>query len=396
MKKKIILGLSLVCLFSNLFSQEKKFGFEFYGWVSPQYFINSHEIVEARDGQLSLYPKPADYDENGKDRNQNTNQNFSAAASRFGARIFLNDILGAKVVGNLETDFTGQSDANMHLLRLRQANVKMSWENVSLTMGHGWSAFCVPEMMPAMQDLNNGAPFHPFSRLNHIRLDYSPIKILNIVATAGWQRDYASIGLNGTRDYRQQSFASIPELNLQLQVKTTNLFAGVGAEYKELKPRKDLDASLTSLAYTAFLNYKTNDLNIKMQAISGGNLNDYCMVGGFYERFNYDIIDYEYTPTTINSLWCDVSYSLGRITPALFIAGATHDFDRTYINTYGSWMSIENLYRIAPRVDFFLNKDLFFTLTLEYTNVKYEDAVCKERIGNYRLGVSLLYRFSSK
>lgn len=390
MKKKIILGLSLVCLFSNLFSQEKKFDFEFYGWVSPQYFINSHEIEEARDGQLSLYPKPANYDENGKDRNQNTNQNFSAAASRFGARIFLSDILGAKVVGNLETDFTGQSDANMHLLRLRQANVKMSWENVSLTMGHGWSAFCVPEMMPAMQDLNNGAPFHPFSRLNHIRVDYSPLKILNIVASAGWQRDYASIGLNGTRDYRQQSFASIPELNLQLQVKTDNLFAGVGAECKELKPNKNINNTLSSFAYTAFLNYKNQALNLKMQAISGGNLNDYCMIGGFYE-FNGN-----YTPTTVNSLWCDVSYSLGRITPALFIAGATHDFDRIYINTYGSGMGVENLYRIAPRVDFFLNKDLFFTLTLEYTNVKYEDAVCKDRVGNYRLGISLLYKFSSK
>lgn len=390
MNKKIFLGLSLVCLFSNLFSQEKKFGFEFYGWVSPQYFINSHEIVEARDGQLSLYPKPANYDENGKDRNQNINQNFSAAASRFGARIFLNDILGAKVVGNLETDFTGQSDANMHLLRLRQANVKMSWEKTSLTIGHGWSAFCVPEMMPAMQDLNNGAPFHPFSRLNHIRLDYSPLKILNVVATAGWQRDYASIGMGGGRDYRQQSFASIPELNLQLQVKTDNLFAGVGAEYKELKPNKNIDNTLSSFAYTAFLNYKNQDFNLKLQAISGGNLNDYCMIGGFYE-FNGN-----YTPTTINSLWCDVSYSLGRITPALFIAGATHDFDRTHINTYGSGMSIENLYRIAPRVDFFLDKDLFFTLTLEYTNVKYEDRVCEDRIGNYRLGVSLLYKFSSK
>ena len=390
MKKKIILGLSLVCLFSNLFSQEKKFDFEFYGWVSPQYFINSHEIVEARDGQLSLYPKPANYDENGKDRNQNTNQNFSAAASRFGARIFLSDILGAKVVGNLETDFTGQSDANMHLLRLRQANVKMSWEKVSLTMGHGWSAFCVPEMMPAMQDLNNGAPFHPFSRLNHIRVDYSPLKILNLVATAGWQRDYASIGVNGGRDYRQQSFASIPELNLQLQVKTANLFAGVGAEYKELKPNKNIDNTLSSFAYTAFLNYKNQDFNLKLQAISGGNLNDYCMIGGFYE-FNGD-----YTPTTINSLWCDLSYSLGRITPALFIAGATHDFDRKQENLFGSGMGVENLYRIAPRVDFFLNKDLFFTLTLEYTNVKYQDEICKERIGNYRLGVSLLYRFSSK
>lgn len=390
MKKKIILGLSLVCLFSNLFSQEKKFDFEFYGWVSPQYFINSHEIVEARDGQLSLYPKPAIYDENGKDKNQNTNQNFSAAASRFGARIFLSDILGAKVVGNLETDFTGQSDANMHLLRLRQANVKMSWDELSLTMGHGWSAFCVPEMMPAMQDLNNGAPFHPFSRLNHIRLDYSPIKILNVVASAGWQRDYASIGISGGRDYRQQSFASIPELNLQLQVKTNHLFAGVGAECKELKPNKDKDATVSSFAYTAFLNYKNQALNLKMQAISGGNLNDYCMVGGFYE------FDGNYTPTTVNSLWCDLSYSLGRITPALFIAGATHDFDRKQENLFGSGMGVENLYRIAPRVDFFLNKDLFFTLTLEYTNVKYQDEICKERIGNYRLGVSLLYRFSSK
>lgn len=390
MNKKIFLGLSVIFLCSNLFSQDKKFGFEFYGWVSPQYFINSHEIVEARDGQLSLYPKPADYDENGNDKNQNINQNFSAAASRFGARIFLSDILGAKVVGNLETDFTGQSDANMHLLRLRQANVKMSWDNLHLTMGHGWSAFCVPEMMPAMQDLNNGAPFHPFSRLNHIRVDYAPIKILNFVATVGWQRDYASIGLEGKRDYKQQSFASIPEINLQLQVKTNNLFAGVGAELKELKPNKDIDNTITSMAYTAFLNYKNQNFNFKLQAISGDNLNDYCMVGGYYEK------EGNYFSTTVNSLWCDISYSFGKIVPAIFIAGATHDFDRTNNDVYGSGMSVENLYRIAPRVDLHLNKDLFFTLTMEYTNVKYTDQVCKERIGNYRFGVSLLYRFSSK
>ena len=394
MNKKFFLGLSLVCLFSNLFSQEKKFDFEFYGWVNPQYFVNTHEIVEARDGQLALYPKPANYDSLGNDRNQNFNQNFSAAASRFGARIFLRDFIGAKVVGNLETDFTGQSDANMHLLRLRQANVKMIWDNTSLTMGHGWSAFCLPEMMPAMQDLNNGAPFHPFSRLNHIRLDYSPIKILNIVASAGWQRDYASIGVNGGRDYRQQSFASIPELNLQLQVKMDNLFAGIGGELKELRPRKDFNASLTSMAFTAFLNYKTDRLNLKMQAISGENLNDYCMVGGFYERFNYDILDYEYTPTTTNTLWCDLSYKFGNIVPAIFVAGATHDFDRTQTNVYGSGMGIENLYRIAPRVDFYLHKDFFFTLTMEYTNAKYANNI--DRVGNYRLGVSLLYRFSSK
>ncbi len=398
-KRRFVFGLCLFACCVSGFAQDKGYDFEVYGWINPQYFLNSRHTSGARDGLLSLVPLSPRYSASGEDLNNKFNHNFSAATTRIGARIGLSDVLGARVVGNIEGDFTGQSDANLHLLRLRQANVKMQWdEGFALTAGHGWSVFCVPEMMPQMQELNNGTPFHPFSRLNQIRLDYSPVGVINLVGSLGWQKDYASIGINGGRDYKQQSRAMIPEVNLQLQFRHNGVFAGVTAEMKTLKPREDYDQTLTTYAANAFLRYQTPKLCLKLQAVYGENLNDYCLFGGYYERpTDLTVSSYEYAPTTVSSVWFEAIYDCGKVTPAVFIGYGEHLGQKTdWGNGYGTSMDLENVFRIAPRVDIQLTKDFNLCATVEYTNVKYRDEVCKERLENWRLGLMLLYKFSTK
>ncbi len=381
------------------FSQEKNYDFELYGWINPQYFLNSRHTAGARDGLLSLYPLPPHYSEDGKDLNAKANHNFSAATTRIGTRIYLNNIANWEVVGNIEADFTGQSDANIHLLRLRQANVRISRNKIfSLTAGHTWSVFCVPEMMPQMQELNNGTPFHPFSRLNQLRLDYSPVNAINLVGSVGLQKDYASIGIENKRDYKQQSRTLIPEVNLQFQFIKDDIFAGFTGEMKSIQPREEYDDKLTTYAFNAFLNYKTERVNLKLQAIWGENMNDYCLFGGFYSsELNEFPKGYDYKATNVSAVWFEAIFNVGSFMPAIFLGYASHGGkDNQYAKRFGSAMALENVFRIAPRIDFHLSKDFLLCGTVEYTNVKYEDAVCGERLANWRLGLSLLYKFSTK
>lgn len=399
LKRRFVFGLCLFASGLSAFGQEKRYDFEVYGWINPQYFLNSRYTSGARDGLLSLVPLPPRYSASGEDLNARANHNFSAATTRIGARIGLSDVLGARVVGNIEGDFTGQSDANMHLLRLRQANVKMQWDGgFALTAGHGWSVFCVPEMMPQMQELNNGTPFHPFSRLNQIRVDYSPVSVINLVGSLGWQKDYASIGINGGRDYKQQSRTMIPEVNVQIQFRHNGVFAGVTGEMKTLQPREEYNTRLVTYAANAFLRYQSSNLCLKLQAVYGENLNDYCLFGGYSESFfDIDLNTYHYKPTTLSALWFEAIYNWGKVTPAIFIGYGKHGGkDSAYANHYGSLMDLDNVFRIAPRVDIQLAKDFNLCATIEYTNVKYTDEVCKDRLDNWRLGLMLLYKFNTK
>lgn len=399
MKSRFIL---LICLFVSAisYSQEKKFDFEVYGWVSPQYYLNSRQCVEGRDGLLCLYPAAPSINAYGKDQNAVWNHNFSASMTRIGTRIFMNDVLNARVVGTIEGDFTGQTDANIHLLRLRQANVKMTWSKLALTFGHGWNVFCVPEMMPTMQELNNGAPFHPFSRVNHIRADYRIAKSLTLVGSLGWQRDYASIGVDGGRDYRQLNRSMLPELNLQIQFRQNGLLAGLTGEMKTLKPILEYEETVTSFAANAFVNYRTKNWDFRLQAVYGENLNDYCMLGGYQQDVDFANIGnpYSYIPSLTSTIWFEVSY-LGnqKITPAFFAAYADHTkSDKLGLVNCGSGMHIDRVYRIAPRIDFNFTKDFFLSTIAEYTNAHYLTDKMDESVGNWRLGITLMYKFSNK
>lgn len=415
-KKSILLFLS-VLLLSNLLKaqEESKFGIEGYGWIGGMYFYDSRQTSSAREGLLSFYPLNIQRDALGKDINARANSNLNLSSSRFGLRIFTPDVFSAKTSGVLEADFTGQADANIHLFRLRQAHFSFDWGKTKLLIGHTWSPLFLVEMTPSIQDLHNGGPFHPFSRTNQIRIDQKLLLGFNLIFSAGVQRDYASIGVNSLRSPMNQINSNIPELNLFLTHKSKNFYAGLGLEHKTIKPRNDYSYNnnkytqstiLNSMAYTAFANYKNSSIDIKLQGIIGQNLNDYMMLGGFVES-SFDTINYSFTyeNTEIASLWMDISYPKGKYRGALFVGyqknlGFKSDF--TAANYYGTGMDIDNVFRIAPRFEFYPSNNYFFTLQAEYTKVSYGkyqpmggEVLDLNDISNYRFSLAFVYKFNT-
>jgi len=130
------------------------------------------------------------------------------------------------------------------------------------------------------------------------------------------------------------------------------------------------------------------------------------MLGGFVES-SFDTINYSFTykNTETASLWMDISYPKGKYKGALFIGyqknlGFSPDF--TAANYYGTGKDIDNVFRIAPRFEFYPSNNYFITLQAEYTQASYgiyqpkggkvEDL---NEIGNYRFSLAFVYKFNT-
>lgn len=417
--KSILRGLLIIIILSMIgprlkAQDEKRFGLEAYGWVSGMYFYDTRQTSSAREGLLSYYPLNQRLDANGKDINARPNSNLNFATSRVGMRFYTPDLFGAKTAGNIEADFSGQSDPNIYVFRLRQAHITLDWERTRLLIGHTWTPFFILEMMPSVQDLHNGGPFHPFSRNNQIRLEQMLSNSIKMQLAAGFQRDYASIGING-RDPFNQISSNIPEMSMFFHYKSSNWFAGLGGEYKALKPRHSYshlgetlvqNALVHSYITTAFLNYKNESIDIKFQGIYGQNMNNHMMLGGFVESI-FDPVSktFSYSPTNTASAWLDVLYPLNNYRFGLFMGytqnlGHSAGFDVGQY--YGTDKDIANVYRVAPRMEIHPSPSYFITLQAEYTQANYGDWQSKtgevidiKGIENYRLSFAFTYKFNT-
>ncbi|MDD2488731.1 MAG: hypothetical protein WC108_06720 [Bacteroidales bacterium] len=392
--------------FTSFAQKDNKFSFDVYGILDMQGFYNDRKTYSAIDGLFSLYPLSPSYDANQNDLNSKDNSNFSVAASRLGVRLGLGEALGAKILGTIEADFTGQADGIANYFKLRIANINLKWDNTQLLVGQYWNPMVIAEMLPSNRDLHNGAPFHPFARQSQIRVDFQPLENLNLVAALGFQRDFATIGVSSSKDYKQQTNTLIPEFNIFIQYRSNNLFFGIGGKIMTIEPRENytfntttygVDQRMTNYLTTFFLNYKKDNSNLKLQALMGENMNDLSLLGGYYES-SFDTIthSFSYKPTTVFSSWIDFSQLFGKIKPALLI-GYSKNFDvneSSYANAYGLGMTIDNYFRIAPRIEYFFLNNFSLTLSLEYASVKYKDEVSTKRIDGKKASFALCYLFN--
>lgn len=392
--------------FTSFAQKDNKFSFDVYGILDMQGFYNDRKTYSAIDGLFSLYPLSPSYDANQNDLNSKDNSNFSVAASRLGVRLGLGEALGAKILGTIEADFTGQADGIANYFKLRIANINLKWDNTQLLVGQYWNPMVIAEMLPSNRDLHNGAPFHPFARQSQIRVDFQPLENLNLVAALGFQRDFATIGVSSSKDYKQQTNTLIPEFNIFIQYRSNNLFFGIGGKIMTIEPRENytfntttygVDQRMTNYLTTFFLNYKKDNSNLKLQALIGENMNDLSLLGGYYES-SFDTIthSFSYKPTTVFSSWIDFSQLFGKIKPALLI-GYSKNFDvneSSYANAYGLGMTIDNYFRIAPRIEYFFLNNFSLTLSLEYASVKYKDEVSTKRIDGKKASFALCYLFN--
>ena len=420
-KTQLILTGVVAVLFGNiLFGQEKpkEWDVSLYGFARADYIFDSRKSAYVREYNLNLYPLDVAKDTNGEDKNATGSSNFLSVTSRIGVKFKGPDVFKAKISGNIEGDFFGNTEVNANtsgtgsigLFRLRHATIKLDWTKTSLTFGQTWYPTFVPEVFPGVANFNTGIMFNPFGWASQIRFKQKLSDKISLDLVAYKDREFTASSVTGTAPNTPSFNSTIPTLHGQLQFKNKNIVAGVGAEFQSLKPVTESgglvsDEKLNSSTVFGYFKYSNDDIIAKFYGISGGNLTHLVMLGGYGSYANSNGID-SYKPTRTSSFWLDIASNKQKIAPGIF-AGYTKNnglSDAGYKALYmrglnGTTRAVDNVWRVSARVDFKENK---FKLTpeVEYTAATWgtmdtsaKVTSAKENVGNFRALVSATYSF---
>lgn len=420
-KTQPILTGVVALLFGNiLFGQEKpkEWDVSLYGFARADYIFDSRKSAYVREYNLNLYPLDVAKDTNGEDKNATGSSNFLSVTSRIGVKFKGPDVFKAKISGNIEGDFFGNTEVNANtsgtgsigLFRLRHATIKLDWTKTSLTFGQTWYPTFVPEVFPGVANFNTGIMFNPFGWASQIRFRQKLSDKISLDLVAYKDREFTASSVTGTAPNTPSFNSTIPTLHGQLQFKNKNIVAGVGAEFQSLKPVTESgglvsDEKLNSSTVFGYFKYSNDDIIAKFYGISGGNLTHLVMLGGYGSYANSNGID-SYKPTRTSSFWLDIASNKQKIAPGIF-AGYTKNnglSDAGYKALYmrglnGTTRAVDNVWRVSARVDFKENK---FKLTpeVEYTAATWgtmdtsaKVTSAKENVGNFRALVSATYSF---
>jgi hypothetical protein len=392
----------------------KDWGVSFYGFIRTDYIWDTRKCAQVREEQLNLYPLDEVLDANGKDINAVGQSNFLSITSRLGVKVKGPDVWGAKISGTVEGDFFGNTEtattSTIGLFRLRHAYVSMDWSQTSLTMGQTWYPTFIPEVFPGVENFNTGILFNVFGWATQVKLKQNFTKELSGTLTAFKEREFTAPGPGSQNSASINS--ALPSLNAQVQYKGKNMFLGAGFEYKSMQP---LTVSTTNLVTTekvtsssifGYAKYSNDKIIIKAYGISGGNMNNLVMLGGFTGTTNTAGIQ-SYDPTKTTSFWFDIASNGKSIAPGLFIGTTKNNGANTAANVLNSiYMRgltgsrvVDNVWRVSGRVDFKKNK-FRISPEIEYTVATWGDTdlygkatTNKKDVANLRTMISCVYSF---
>ena len=361
----------------------RKLKIDIHGFVKTDYWVDTRQVVYAREGIFTFFPKDVLLDKNGRDINAEPSFNFSAITTRLNFNIREFRAFGADAYAFIEADFSGASNVTINTFRLRHAFLHLDWGKSELLAGQYWHPLFVTSVFPTVVSLNTGAPFQPFNRSPQIRFTYHFNK-LKLIAAVLSQRDYANIGPQGrTPIYMENSM--VPNGHIQLQYANKKSTFGIAADYKVIRPQMVSDSNIVSderlgtYAFMAYYKWTNNVWEYKMKAIYGQNLSEQLMMGG-YAVSSIDPITaiQKYTPINHTFIWADLIYKkkLKRITliPGLFACftqnlGTSEDATGPF---YSVGANIDQMYRVAPSISV-RSGNIMVSTEWEYSHVMYGD-----------------------
>ena len=379
----LFIGFNTVAQDSTANKNENKVKLSFYGDINPQIYADTRKVLEGREGEMLFYPLPEVLDVNDNDINAVPQLNMVAITSRLGLRIQTPDVLGAKVTGLMEGDFTGSTGSGINMLRLRHAYMDMRWTNSELLIGQYWTPFVVHEIMPGTRPLNMGAPFHPYSRVVQARYTQY-LGAIEAVGVAAFQLDNKSSGLSGgSTDYIRNS--CIPDLSAMLRYNSGRLFVGVGYNLLVLQPRTTFsynysdyatNTTFASHSATLFGKYEFNNYSLRMQAIVSQNMDAHLLMGGYAESpFDDASLAYTYQPFGGYTAWLDFGKSTGKWRPGVFFGYAKNTgFEKPVDDSwrfFGRGLDIDFVWRVQPRIGWYVSPNIQFFAEVEYTVAGY-------------------------
>jgi len=372
----------------------------FYGFIRHDAFYDTRQNIGAGENIVPLYPRDRALDVNGVDINDAPKFHMLSVVSRAGINVKGPDVLGAKTNGILEAEFFGATEAGINELRLRHAYVTLDWEKTQLGIGQYWHPMVILDCLPNVVNYSTGSPIFALNRNPQIRLTHKLSENFKIIAAINSQRDFTP----NTTPYRD---SGVPSSHLQVQYKSKSFVAGLAGQYEVLRPQlssgnppivnNETVKSFTALAYARVI---TKPLMISASAMMAQNAASLVMLGGFIgysQPGTYDL----YRTMNTRSAWIDFQQTtdkkvaFGLYTGIVKNMGADDPVEGRVATTYGvtsSWgavsattggRSVDQLWRVVPRVDWSLSKTIKLRFEVENTVAKWGDAQSNGRgIGN--------------
>lgn len=380
---------------------DPSWGIKLTGFIRNDVFYDSRQVVSARpanQGELLLYPANVNNDINGKDINAAPSLDMLAITTRLVGTVTGPDAWGAKTSGVIEAEFFGNANGNENVFRLRHAIARLDWPKTQLAFGQYWHPLFVTDCFPAVLSFNTGMPFQPFARNPQIRLTQKLTPELNLIIAAISQTEAFVSNGPGTNIALGAAVASqayisnavVPNLHAQLQYKGKAFLTGIALDYKSLRPALSAPSStgattlvvsnerVNSLTFEAYAKVTTKAVIAKAEFLSGQNMYDHLMIGGYLAYGTAPAITYK--PITVNSYWVEIMGTGKKVIPGIFI-GYTANNGASQDNAVASYTrgitasktSIANVFRIAPRLETISGK-FRFGLEAEITTAVYGTA----------------------
>ncbi|MBT3217206.1 MAG: hypothetical protein HOD97_02630 [Candidatus Marinimicrobia bacterium] len=363
------------------------------GFIKFDSFWNSRQVISAREGHFYLYPANK-LDSSNTDLNSDPLINMVLFQSRVWLQIHGYSAFQANLTGKLEVDFFGTGTGLENNLRLRHAFIKMSWTKIEFLFGQYWSPLFTVDVFPQVVNFNTGVPFQPFARFPQISIQWKITKSLHLLGSASMQLD-AFQEISG-KNVQQRS--GLPGFHLHSIWKQSKMLFGIGGYTKSLKPEKGGDI-LQSNAFTIYSKLALKHLNFRMKYISGNDLADHIMLGGYVKIDHFDKEVPSFYPTMLKSAWIDLEFLLSNTRFGLF-AGYTENngidthISQDDVSTFEARSSeILSVIRVSPRIVWERNS-LRFALeydrteahfTSEYTDFLKPKKMEEKPVANHRI-----------
>ena len=384
MKKTILITLAALLMGSAAFAQEEKPAhFKLYGFIR-NYITTDSRAVNAGTEDMYFY-MPKDYSmKDGFDQNAGFNWRFVSLTSRLGL-----DVSGYKwgsmgVSGKVEADFYALSGSTP-ILRLRQAFIKLNWDDcpVALTIGQAWHPMAAD--MPHMTNLETGAPFNPFNRSPQLMADVKLGAGFSLTASLLYLNHYLPTGPDGkSKDYFKYG---APELYFGVSYKGGPVLARIGVDVLNTRPYRshadvrvqdnaptvEVKSLMTAVSPFIFFQYTQGMFQLRAKSILAQSAEHLNLLSGYgiagYDM-NYRGKDLRISYTPMQDWSSFVSFSYGKKFQVLGMLGymkqlgTTKDLvdNQLWLNTAAD-THIQQAFRATPTVAWNLGK---FTVSLEY------------------------------
>ena len=365
---------------SAAFAQEEKPAhFKLYGFIR-NYIAADSRAVNAGTEDLYFYmPKGHDMS-GGVDLNSGFNWRFVSLTTRLGLDVSAYKWGTMGVSGKVEADFYYLS-GSVPTLRLRQAFMKLNWDNapVSLTIGQTWHPMAAD--MPHMNNLETGAPFNPFNRSPQLMADVNLGSGFTLTASMLYLNHYLPTGPAGkSKDYYKYG---MPEFYLGIAYKNAKIVAKAGVDMVNIRPYRtiadwrvqdgnaptiEVKSLMHSFSPFVFFQYTNGLFQLRAKSILAQGGEHMNLLSGYgVHSFNSDAT-IDYTPMQD---WASfVSFQYGKKFQVMGMLGYMKQLGTTkdlvdnsvWINNSAD-VHIQQAFRATPTVAWNLGK---FTVSLEY------------------------------